>query len=473
MVGVDHLDSPVTVQIDAYTLTEYVPAKPLESNLEIVFSNTEQTSITPQPDPCGQLNCGSALKFPFARADSAPVAVLIADAKELVAADVSTATKRVVEITLDTGSLGALDYDPGDTVGILSSNPPQTVALILQRLNLSQQADSNCYASLALNCAKKSAKVPAHIPALTTPREILTYCVSLRSVLQKQFLSALASCTSDLKERSFLASLSSKQGSAHYQTLILERGLCLLDLLELCSSCQPTLALLVEHLPRLLPRPYSIANSPLEGSDQLRIIYSIRADKPGVTTSMLETMVEQHQEQKKPVQLYIYPRVQNTFRYTDEELEGNQILIAVGTGLAPFLGFLAHKQLCRQLATGQTWLYAGAKTPQAMLKHEQLLSWQKSSIIQRLRLCYSRSSMNDQPKYVQQLLEQDAEQLVELLQQPTTVLYVCADGAQISKSINESLRCCLQQVLNLNEAEATQQLKDFRAQGKYREDIWL
>lgn len=432
-----------------------------------------QTSITPQLDPCGQLSCGSALKFPFARADYTPMVVLISDAKVLVAADATTETKRVVELTLDIASLGELDYEPGDTVAILPSNSPQVVAQVLQRLNLTQQADSACHVNLALNCAKKSAKVPAHIPALTTPREILTYCVSLRSVPQKQFLSALASYTSELKERSFLASLSSKQGVAHYQTLILERGLCFLDLLELCASCQPTLALLVEHLPRLLPRPYSIANSPLESAHQLRIVYSIRAHNPGVTTSMLEAKVEQYLLQQKPVQLYVYPRMPNAFRYTDRELTSNQILIAVGTGLAPFLGFLEHKQLRQQHATGQTWLYAGAKTPQAMLKQEQLVIWQENSILQHLRLCYSRSSVAEQPKYVQQLLQQDAEQLVELLQQPTTILYVCADGAKISKSIEDSLRCCLQQVLSLDETQATHHLKELRTQGKYREDIWL
>ncbi|EDV93496.1 methionine synthase reductase [Drosophila grimshawi] len=472
MVGVEHSDNPLVVDISAYILTEYVPAKPLESNLEVVFSTTDQALS----EKCGQLNCGDNLKFPFARAGYAPTAVYIQDAKELVVADAATETKRVVELSLNISSLGEFDYEPGDTVAILPSNDPHVVAQLLHRLDIVQQADSYCLVRLALNCAKKSAKVPAHLPTTSakTPREILTDCLSLHSVLQKQFLSALARCTSDSKERAFLASLSSKQGTNHYQTLILERGLCMLDLLELCASCQPTLALLVEHLPRLLPRPYSISNSPLECSKQmLRIIYSIRTHKAGVTTAMLEAKIKQHEEQlQQPVKLFLYPRIQNAFRYTDQELTGNQILIAVGTGLAPFLGFLAHKQR-QQLATGETWLYVGAKTPQAMLKQQQLLDWQASSILQRLRLCYSRSSTPEEPKYVQQLLEEDAEQLVELLLQPSTILYVCADGAKISKSIEEGLRRCLQLALHLDEMEAVQRLKELRTQGKYREDLWL
>lgn len=46
MVGVDHKNAPLVVDIDAHTLTEYVPAKPLESNLEVVFGSAEQVSAT-------------------------------------------------------------------------------------------------------------------------------------------------------------------------------------------------------------------------------------------------------------------------------------------------------------------------------------------------------------------------------------------------------------------------------------------
>lgn len=389
-----------------------------------------------------------------------------------MAPDAATETKRVVELKLDISAFGDLQLEPGDTVAILPSNDSKIVEQLLQRLELAQQADTACHVRLALNCAKKSSKVPAHIPPAATPREIFTHCLALHAVPQKQFLSALANCTSDAKERSFLASLSSKQGASHYQKLIFERGLNVLDLLELCTSCLPPLALLVEHLPRLLPRPYSMANSPLENAQLLCLIYSIRAVKPGVTTSMLETKVHQHKERAEPVELLIYPRLHNAFRYTEEQLGGNHILIAVGTGLAPFLGFLEHKQRsASDLAKGHTWLYVGAKTPQAILKQQQLQAWQEAAVLQRLRLCYSRST--EPPKYVQEMLEEDAEQLIPLLLKPESVLYVCADGAKISKSIDEGLRRCLQLVLQLGETEATERLKELRAQGKYREDVWL
>ncbi|KAH8353849.1 hypothetical protein KR084_008942 [Drosophila pseudotakahashii] len=454
------------MDIGAYILSEYIPAKPLAGNLEVVFTGEEQIPT----EACAQLRCGEALKFPFARLDSQPRAVAIRERKVLVAADKATDTKRVVELTLES----FFDYEPGDTIGVLPNNKAEQVDRLLHRLELTDQADTNCHLKLSLNCAKKSAKLPAHIPATTSPREILTHCLSLNFVPQKQLLSALAGFTSNDKERSFLACLSSKQATEHYQSLILEQGLLFMDILQLCANCRPPLAFLVEHLPRLLPRPYSIANSPLEaGHQKLRIIYSLLSRKPGVTTSMLEKKLEELTPEK-PTKVVIYPRLSNAFRYTEQDLGSNQILIAVGTGLAPFLGFLAHKEmLIKQQSMqekGQSWLYIGAKTPEAILKREQLMAWQQSSVLERLRMCHSRG---ESPSYVQQMLAEDAEDLVKFLLKPETVLYLCADGAKISQSIANGLSLCLQKALHLTEEEASRHLKELKTQGKYREDVWL
>ncbi|KAH8243769.1 hypothetical protein KR032_009953, partial [Drosophila birchii] len=452
--------------IEAYILSEYIPAKPLGGNLEVFFTGVQQESS----ETCAQLKCDDVLKFPFARSDDhRPKQAAVIRSTVLVAADKATGTKRVVELVLES----PFDYQPGDTIGVMPSNSPDVVDALLTRLDLKDTADAAFNLKLVLNCAKKNAKVPAHIPPTTTPREILTHCLALGSVPQKQFLSALAGFTSNERERSFLACLSSKQATEHYNSLILEQGLNFSDILDICGSCKPPLSFLAEHLPRLLPRPYSIANTPLDsGAQELHIIYSLLSHKPGITTSMLERIVQQAEKQLAKV--IIYPRLSNTFRYTEQDLCSNQILIAVGTGLAPFLGFLGHKeQLLKQRPhqdKGHSWLYVGAKTPEAILKRDQLLAWQQSTVLSRLRTCYSRG---ESPCYVQTLLEEDAEELVELLLKPETVLYICADGAKISQSIANGLSVCLQKALHLNEEEGLRRLKELKTQGKYREDVWL
>lgn len=44
MVGAEHTEYPADLDICDFTLNEYVPAKPLESSLEVVFTTEELVS---------------------------------------------------------------------------------------------------------------------------------------------------------------------------------------------------------------------------------------------------------------------------------------------------------------------------------------------------------------------------------------------------------------------------------------------
>lgn len=44
MAGAEHTEYPADLDICYFTLNEYVPAKPLESNLEVVFTTNELVS---------------------------------------------------------------------------------------------------------------------------------------------------------------------------------------------------------------------------------------------------------------------------------------------------------------------------------------------------------------------------------------------------------------------------------------------
>ncbi|XP_068154323.1 methionine synthase reductase isoform X2 [Drosophila tropicalis] len=293
--------SLLNVDIGAYILNECVPAKGLDINLEICYGSTETITTCAQP---AQMRCAN-VRYPFARNGVAPTSVAITDSQVVVEADARTNTKRVVELTLQLDPDAVFSYEPGDTIAILPHNQDRIVDELLQRLNLSGQADDVCHIKLASKLVKKAAKLPEHIPNPTNVREIFSHCLSLNGILKKQFLSSLTEYTTDERERCFLNSLSSKQGTSFYNELILERGLGFLDLMQICGSCQPSLALLIEHLPRLLPRPYSIANSPsCQGG--LKIFYSILPVNAGATTSMLESKSQQRESK-----IFIYPREQD------------------------------------------------------------------------------------------------------------------------------------------------------------------
>ena len=342
---------------------------------------------------------------------------------------------------------------------------------LLQLLHLENVADTRCSIEISKTCKKKTAKVPPYIPSITTPREILRDCVNLKSVLKKQFLRALAEYCADNEEKDFLKSISSKEGSVLYNDLIMVKGLSLLDILKLCSSCKPPFSLIVENLTRLLPRPYSITNSMLKSNDEITFIFTVLNKEPGVVTNML---VEKCRKGSESILMYL--REPNNFRYAAEDYERNQILIAIGSGLAPFLGFLQQKEYMMMTEenskkSGITWLLVGATSEQAVIYRQQLMQWQSQNVIVKFVEAHSRVT-NSRYHYVQDYLEDNSQEVVELLMKPETVLYVCADGGEISKSLEKSLQSILSKEMSINEENTIEIIKDLRATKKYREDIW-
>lgn len=373
-----------------------------------------------------------------------------------------------------------INWLPGSTIGILPQNSSKEVNILLEKLDLHKVSDRICYCrpSTGSSTSKKPFQIPAYIPDKTTPREILQDCLNIRCVLKKKFLQILSTYCTDLNESKFLSSLSVKEGTCFYQELCIERRLTLIDVLNLCPSCKPSLEVLVEFLPRLIPRPYSIINSPLETMDKCSIIISIEpikcGFKEGVTTRMLQDNFLKH--------VYIYLRQPtNGFYYTKEEFNRNQLLIAVGSAVAPFLSFLQHKNYLKQeyKGAGQTWLILGATCSDAIPQRQKLFDYMETTsnsgpVLNKFIECHSRGNQELTPfRHVQDAFNSLSEEITNYLLKDETDLYVCADGATISRDIEDSICSCLVKKLNIETTQAKDMIKQYRIQKKYREEIWL
>ncbi|KAI9579774.1 methionine synthase reductase [Glossina fuscipes] len=462
----DNVELEKALDINKYILSKYTVSKLVDRTLELRFLDNS-------PDLDWNLDCRHGqekcldLQYPFARSPSTLTRVNVKDFKILLEADGQLHTKSITEIKFDVKKIWDFTWQPGNTIGILPHNDESDVEDILKYLNLENKADNLCVFQLMQE--SKKTKYPSHIPNRTTPREVLRDCLNLRGVLKKQFLRTLAEYCSDISDVSFLKCISSKEGSAYYNEIILQNAFTLLDILKTCPSCQPPLSLLVEHLPRLLPREYSIASSPLINSNEFRIIFSIFSTNPGITTKML---------QSKPAQVLMYLRQPNKFCYTEDDFQNDQILIAVGgAALAPYLGFLQHKQCLIEKGAsgvaGKTWLFVGGVSPQAIAHRSQLMQWLSKNVLNKFIESHSRSpSATNSYQYIHEALNANSKVFIDLLLQPQTSIYVCADGSQISAALEATICKCLSKEINIEQSEAQNIIKDYRRQNKYREDFW-
>jgi methionine synthase reductase len=290
------------------------------------------------------------------------------------------------------------------------------------------------------------------------------------------FLRALIEYTSHQDDKRFLEILCSKEGATTYANSVDNQKFTFLDVLRILKSCNPSLVVLLEHLPRLLPRPYSIASFNPENPNNFKIVFSVEhedADIKGLTTSML---VKKSELPDCNTRVNFYLRQPTSFQYTIEDLAKNVIMIGPGTGVAPFLGFLQFRQhfLKENGASSQAWLFTGCRYEKKNnLFDKQIRTYLDNGVLNTHSAAFSRDP-GSQFKYVQDAIVGHKEKFIKLLLSEQTKLYVCGEGKHMLPGIEATIIKCLESVNNHSSDEAaTAMVVAMKKEGRYIEDVWF
>lgn len=374
--------------------------------------------------------------------------------------------KTCYEITLDLPY--PVDYPPGVTVGVLARNRLEEVDTIMTALGFDSIADKPCH--LTVKQIKKTTKLPVFVPEYITVRRVLLECLDIRSVPKKLLLRELAEHTTDEEEERFLQILCSKEGAAIYNDFVLQRN-NFLSLVSSLKTCRPPFEVLIEHLPRLQPRPYSICNAPqpTDESPQIKFVFSV-AD--GLVTTWMETLLLSNKSKKI---LEIYFRLSTMFQYAEEEYGRNIIMVGPGTSVAPYLGFLERrKQLMGgEIKFGKAWLFTGCRYKERNhLYKVEIDQFLKEGVLDRLSEAFSRDP-GSQVKYVQDAIKAERADFVRWLLEEDTVLYVCGEGKKMLPDIQRAVVEAIAEVTMESEEDALIAVKELKRCQKYIEDIWI
>lgn len=405
----------------------------------------------------------------------------------------TAADKQVLHMEFDIANSG-IQYSPGDAIGIYCQNDETEVLELLNRLNVSPllQVRLGCSDERYVSC------YPSHLSSLmgvtVNVRDLFLNRVDITAPASPSLLRVLAQYCSDMRDKSQLMMLSapiSLQGA--YRVQIQQQRASLLDVLQWYPSCKPNLAHLLQVLPMLQHRYYSIASSQLKYADQIHIALTIveyvsppphRIQRYGVCTRWLKLMAAKFLRGEN-VSVPFFLKSTPEFRLP-RELHTPIIMIGPGTGVAPFRGFLQHreammvneKQMKKQ-DKNTNWLFFGCrKRDRDFLYKTELRNFEKYSPLQ-LNLFVATSQESNSSRglwyggsYVQDFLRECGAVLVDILQNRGGYLYICGDAAGMAQEVHRVMRSLVEEEGNQTREEAEQFLLTLEKEGRYQKDVW-
>jgi sulfite reductase (NADPH) flavoprotein alpha-component len=327
-------------------------------------------------------------------------------ANQRITARGATKDVRHIEVGL-TGS--GITYAPGDALGVWHENPQPIVDDLLQALRLEGGQ------AVELDGRSKSLR-----DWLATGREVTR--------LTRPFLAQHA-------ERSQDAALAAILQPGHEQDLRRTlKNLQVVDVLRQHRGDWDAKGF-VQALRPLAPRLYSIASSPEAVGEEAHLTVAVvdyefeGQRRHGAASTFLAGL------DGETARARVFIEHNERFRLPTDAAR-DVIMIGPGTGVAPFRGFVQHREA--QGATGRNWLFFGARHFQSEFLYQA--EWQEAlrkGVLSRLDVAFSRDRSTPRT-YVQDRLRAAGKDVYAWLQDGAYV-YVCGDAEQMAPDVNAAL----------------------------------
>lgn len=229
---------------------------------------------------------------------------------------------------------------------------------------------------------------------------------------------------------------------------------------------------LLELLTPLRPRHYSISSSPAVDPSHADLMVSLLEAPARSGRGVYRGTGSGHLNTVAPGDT-IYARVQpcrEAFRIDDST---PVVMIAAGTGLAPFRGTIADRTAA--LATGTqlapALCYFGCDAPDADYLHADELRAAESAGAVSLRPAFS-AAPEGAVTFVQHRIAAEADEVWALLDAGARV-FVCGDGSRMAPGVREAFRTLYRdRTPDADDAAAERWLNGLMVDGRYVEDVY-
>lgn len=345
--------------------------------------------------------------------------------------------KTTNHIEIDLSECG-LDYEPGDSFGIVPNNDPRLVDAILATIG-----------------------APADFPiGEKTLRDALIEDTSLSPAPDSLF-QLISYLTGGERKRKAQALAKGQDPDGDAATLDV------LAALEKFPGIHPDPEAFYEVLEPMQPRLYSISSSIKANPGRVSLTvdavrYTIgERERLGVTSTFLADRIE------PGATLRAYVQKAHGFALPKDDATPI-IMVGPGTGVAPFRSFLQERHATK--AQGLAWLFFGHQRREMDFFYEAELGvLQEAGTLTKLSLAWSRDG--GKKVYVQDRMREDGAELFAWLEKGAH-FYICGDAKRMAKDVEAALTDAVALHGKVSAEDAAAYISALKKVGRYQADVY-
>lgn len=356
---------------------------------------------------------------------------------------------------------GGLEFDVGDSLGVYPRNNVERVNSFLEFYGLAADAQVNTE-NLDLD-----RKVP--LPETMSTFELFSDVLDVFGKPKRRFYEMLSMVATDDGERAALEAVLGEGGEAMRKEFA-DETVTHFDVLRKFPSAKPGLEYLIDYIPPLKPRLYSIANSPLMYPGQIDL-FVVNDDwetpsgtyRHGLCTEYMKDVAEGSIVAAKINAAAIH--IPDTHKYP-------MICAGMGSGLAPLRAFIQDRVHAKRQGEecGPIQLFFGSRNSEDEWFYKDELEGYQKELELDIQTAFSRDQK--EKIYVQTRMAQQGDAIYKALIEDGGYFYYCGAGGAAPDACRKAVRDAIVENEGISEEEAEQIICDMQINGRYNVEAW-
>lgn len=435
------------------------------------------------------LNIGEPIKARTSKKGAITISPIQALPVKVVKKLLNTTDRNCLHMELDINEFPELKYKTGDHLAVWPSNPTSEVQRLVNALGLQARTST----PLLINSLDRAVQVK--VPSPTTCEALLRYYLEICAPVPREIILGLAKFAPSDSSKATLKELGEDKDA--YHELCSRTHVTFGRLLERVSPASGSwsnlpLSFVLESLPTLSPRYYSISSSSIVSPKLISITVATSSEAPptqaapipALTTNYLLAIEQNKHHDRVSGPTYdlsgpnstleqggkLFAHIRKSKFRLPTLAKHPAVMIASGSGIAPFRGFLAERSRLAAIGreVGKSLLFFGCRSPEDYLYQDELTEIQGPNKNVEIVTAFSRAG---EKCYVQDRVRQRDEEVARLLLEENAYFYICGSAA-MARDVAVTLGECLRSRKGWSESELREWSESMRKCHRWQEDVW-